>query len=148
MSNPITGHMNLQLALRIVVHGRPAHVGLHFRGVNAFRGMLTVAEMFRALEEEVSTRLTRFAARPEAARRSVLLLGGEMSGGHNFNVVPDRVSFTLDRRTNPDEDFDAERAETDDRQREPDRCCDSRNGDGELLQPQFLLHELRPRRLA
>lgn len=29
--------------------------------------------------------------------------------GHNFNVVPDRVSFTLDRRTNPEEDFDVER---------------------------------------
>lgn len=98
------------ISMRVVVHGKPAHVGLHFRGVNAFRGMLTVAEMFRALEDEVSTRQTRFAARPEAARRSVLLLGGEMSGGHNFNVVPDRVSFTLDRRTNPDEDFDAERA--------------------------------------
>lgn len=98
------------ISMRVVVHGKPAHVGLHFRGVNAFRGMLTVAEMFRALEDEVSARQTRFAASPEAARRSVLLLGGEMSGGHNFNVVPDRVTFTLDRRTNPDEDFDTERA--------------------------------------
>jgi succinyl-diaminopimelate desuccinylase len=98
------------ISMRVIVHGKPAHVGLHFRGVNAFRGMLTIAGMFRALEDEVSTRETRFAATPEAARRSVLLLGGEMSGGHNFNVVPDRVSFTLDRRTNPDEDFDAERA--------------------------------------
>ena len=33
-----------------------------------------------------------------------------MSGGHNFNVVPDRVSFTIDRRTNPEEDFEVERA--------------------------------------
>jgi acetylornithine deacetylase/succinyl-diaminopimelate desuccinylase-like protein len=37
------------------------------------------------------------------------LLGGELAGGHNFNVVPDRVTFTLDRRTNPEEDFDEER---------------------------------------
>jgi acetylornithine deacetylase/succinyl-diaminopimelate desuccinylase-like protein len=36
------------------------------------------------------------------------LLGGELAGGHNFNVVPDRVTFTLDRRTNPEEDFDEE----------------------------------------
>ena len=97
------------LSMRVVVHGKPAHVGLHFRGVNAFRDMLTVAGMFAELEAEVSGRVTRFAIRPEAARRSVLLLGGELAGGHNFNVVPDRVSFTLDRRPNPEEDFDAER---------------------------------------
>jgi acetylornithine deacetylase/succinyl-diaminopimelate desuccinylase family protein len=97
------------MSMRVVVHGKPAHVGLHFRGVNAFRGMLTVAEMLAALDAEVSERRTRFNISPEAARRSVLLLGGELSGGHNFNVVPDRVSFTLDRRTNPDEDFDVER---------------------------------------
>ena len=98
------------ISLRVTVHGKPAHVGLHFRGVNAFRGMLTAAEMFAILDAEVSERTTRFNISPEAARRSVLLLGGELSGGHNFNVVPDRVSFTVDRRTNPDEDFDVERA--------------------------------------
>jgi succinyl-diaminopimelate desuccinylase len=98
------------ISMRVVVHGKPAHVGLHFRGVNAFRGMLTVAGMFTELDDEVSARRTRFNISPEAARRSVLLIGGEQSGGHNFNVVPDRASFTLDRRTNPDEDFEDERA--------------------------------------
>ena len=98
------------ISLRVTVHGKPAHVGLHFRGVNAFRGMLTLAELLVALDAEVSARATRFNISPDAARRSVLLLGGELSGGHNFNVVPDRVSFTVDRRTNPDEDFDVERA--------------------------------------
>ena len=97
------------ITMRIIVRGKPAHVGLHFRGVNAFRGMLTVAEMFAALDAEVSGRITRFDIRPDAARRSVLLIGGEMAGGRNFNVVPDHASFTLDRRTNPDEDFDVER---------------------------------------
>jgi succinyl-diaminopimelate desuccinylase len=97
------------ISLRISVRGRPAHVGLHFRGVNAFRGMLDVAGGFAALEAEVAQRATAFTVRPVAARRSVLLLGGELSGGHNFNVVPDRASFTVDRRTNPEEDFDVER---------------------------------------
>jgi acetylornithine deacetylase/succinyl-diaminopimelate desuccinylase-like protein len=36
-------------------------------------------------------------------------MGGEVAGGHNFNVVPERVSFTVDRRPNPEEDFDTER---------------------------------------
>ena len=97
------------ISIRITVRGKPAHVGLHFRGRNAFRGLLTVAGMLAELEGEVSQRLTGFNITPEAARRSVLLLGGELAGGHNFNVVPDNVSFTVDRRTNPEEDFDVER---------------------------------------
>ena len=47
------------ISLRVTVHGKPAHVGLHFRGVNAFRGMLTVAEMFAMLDAEVSERTSR-----------------------------------------------------------------------------------------
>ena len=97
------------ISMRVSLRGKPAHVGLHFRGVNAFRHMLSVAGMFAQLEAEVSARRTTFTISPEAARRSVLVLGGEMSGGQNFNVVPDRASFTLDRRTNPEEDFDEER---------------------------------------
>lgn len=98
------------ISLRITVRGRPAHVGVHYRGVNAFQKMLDIAEEVRALEREVSERRTAFNMRPDAARRSVLLLGGELSGGHLFNAVPDRVSFSVDRRTNPEENFDAERA--------------------------------------
>ena len=97
------------ISVRLTVRGRPAHVGMHFRGVNAFRGMLDVAAEFAALEREVAQRQTAFNIRPDAARRSVLLLGGELSGGHLFNAVPDRVSFTVDRRTNPEENFDEER---------------------------------------
>jgi acetylornithine deacetylase/succinyl-diaminopimelate desuccinylase family protein len=97
------------ISLRVTVRGKPAHVGLHFRGVNAFNGMLDVAGRLRALSERVSERVTEFSINPEAARRSVMLLGGELAGGHNFNVVPERVSFTIDRRTNPEEDFEVER---------------------------------------
>src|SRR6185503_2371205 len=81
-----------------------------FRGINAFRAMLDVGQALRGLETEIAQRRSAFNIAPDAARRSVLLLGGELSGGHNFNVVPDRVSFTLDRRTNPEEDFGVERA--------------------------------------
>lgn len=97
------------ISARISVRGKPAHVGLHFRGRNAFQAMLTVASLFEELNGEVSKRLTRFHIEPEAAKRSVLLMGGELAGGQNFNVVPDFVSFTVDRRLNPEEDFDGER---------------------------------------
>jgi succinyl-diaminopimelate desuccinylase len=43
------------------------------------------------------------------ARGSILLVGGRVDAGSNFNVVPDVCRFTLDRRTNPDEDFEAEK---------------------------------------
>lgn len=97
------------ISLRVTVRGKAAHVGHHFRGVNAFQGMLRVAALFEELGREVAQRRTSLDIEPEAARRSVLLLGGELSGGHNFNVVPESVSFTVDRRTNPDEEFDLER---------------------------------------
>lgn len=96
------------ISIRITVHGKPAHVGLHFRGVNAFEGMLTIANQLNALRNEVGQRLTSHNISPEPARNSILLMGGELGGGHNFNVVPDNVSFTVDRRTNPEEDFDVE----------------------------------------
>lgn len=97
------------ISMRVTVRGRPAHVGLHFRGVNAFKGMLRLAERFEALERRIAPRRTTHGIRPDRARHSILLLGGEMSGGDNFNVVPDRASFTVDRRTNPEEDFATER---------------------------------------
>jgi acetylornithine deacetylase/succinyl-diaminopimelate desuccinylase family protein len=97
------------ISARVSIRGKPAHVGLHFRGVNAFKGMLEVGAMFDALNARVSERRTDFTIEPEQARRSILLLGGEMSGGHNFNLVPDHVFFTIDRRTNPEENFELER---------------------------------------
>ena len=96
------------ISIRIIVRGKPAHVGLHFRGVNAFEGMLKIANELTTLRNEIIQRLTSHNISPEPARKSILLMGGELGGGHNFNVVPDNVSFTVDRRTNPEEDFDVE----------------------------------------
>jgi succinyl-diaminopimelate desuccinylase len=38
-----------------------------------------------------------------------MLIGGRVEAGSNFNVVPGRCVFTVDRRMNPEEDFEAER---------------------------------------
>jgi acetylornithine deacetylase/succinyl-diaminopimelate desuccinylase family protein len=97
------------ITLRVTVHGRPAHVGRQHEGVNAFEGMLTMAEALRDLKREVEARTTKFQVVPEAARRSILLLGGRSGGGTNFNVVPDVCSFTVDRRPNPEEDVEVEK---------------------------------------
>ena len=36
-------------------------------------------------------------------------MGGEVSGGKNFNVVPESFTFSIDRRINPEEDFETEK---------------------------------------
>ena len=93
------------ITARVTVKGKTAHVGQQYQGVNAFEGMLEVARDLQELKREVETRVTSFAIAPEAARRSILLLGGRTEGGANFNAVPERCSFTVDRRINPEEDF-------------------------------------------
>jgi len=37
------------------------------------------------------------------------MLGGESGGGTNFNVVPEQCWFSVDRRINPEEDFEVEK---------------------------------------
>ncbi|MCU1317239.1 MAG: ArgE/DapE family deacylase, partial [Candidatus Acidoferrum typicum] len=46
----------------------------------------------------------------EQARHSILMLGGQSGGGANFNVVPEECWFTVDRRINPEEDLEEEKA--------------------------------------
>ena len=55
-------------------------------------------------------RLFAYARELDASRQSILLVGGRVDAGTNFNAVPERCRFTVDRRTNPDEDFDVEKA--------------------------------------
>ena len=98
------------VTLRVTVLGRSAHVGLQHQGVNAFEGMVEVVRALQTLKAEVERRRTGYRIEPAAAANSILMLGGRVEGGTNFNVVPERCSFTLERRFNPEEDFDAEKA--------------------------------------
>ena len=72
-------------------------------------GQHQVATALQALKAEVERRRTGYRIVPEEAAGSILLLGGKVEGGTNFNVVPATCSFTLDRRFNPEEDLEAER---------------------------------------
>jgi acetylornithine deacetylase/succinyl-diaminopimelate desuccinylase family protein len=93
------------ISLRITTVGKFAHVGLQHQGINAFEQMLTVAQALAKLERKVKRRTTKFKIEPEAAKHSILLLGGRVEGGTNFNAVPAECSFTVDRRINPEEDL-------------------------------------------
>lgn len=97
------------ITLKITVKGKTAHVGRQHEGVNAFERMLPVANALLELKREVETRTTRFSIQSEAARRSILMLGGQAESGVNFNVVPEACCFTVERRINPDENLAEEK---------------------------------------
>lgn len=83
------------ISLEVTVKGRAAHVGLAHHGVNAFERAVTIVNALLALKAEIPN--------------SILLIGGRVEAGSNFNVVPDQCRFTIDRRIDPDEDFDREK---------------------------------------
>ena len=97
------------ITCRVTTTGKPAHVGRQFEGINAFEGMLKIAGTLGQLKREVERRTTAFEIQPDAARRSILMMGGQTGGGTNFNVVPECCWFTVDRRINPEEDFETEK---------------------------------------
>jgi succinyl-diaminopimelate desuccinylase len=98
------------ISLRVQVFGKSAHVGLQHQGENAFERMHRVVELLRELKREVEQRSTHFTIGAEHARNSILMLDGQSGGGANFNVVPEKCWFTIDRRMNPEEDLATEKA--------------------------------------
>ena len=84
-------------SIRVTTRGKSAHVGRQHEGVNAFERAIPLLQSLAQLKAEVES------------RGSILMLGGRVEGGTNFNAVPECFSFTLDRRINPDEDLDREK---------------------------------------
>jgi acetylornithine deacetylase/succinyl-diaminopimelate desuccinylase family protein len=97
------------ITLRATMRGKAAHVGRQFEGVNAFERALPALARLADLKKEVELRETGQNIGPPAARKSILLLGGRVEAGTNFNVTPEFCSFTVDRRLNPEEDFEKEK---------------------------------------
>ncbi|MGI9614919.1 MAG: M20/M25/M40 family metallo-hydrolase [Acidimicrobiales bacterium] len=91
--------------VEVTVAGVAAHVGHHWAGVNAFTESHSIVSELLAYQQRVAAHRTALRIEPEAARHSIMLLGGTAGGGANFNVVPDDFRFTIDRRPNPDEDY-------------------------------------------
>ncbi len=91
------------LTYRVTIRGKAAHVALESQGDNAFESMIRVVQSLLDLKESVKKRTTSIPVTPPEARQSVLLIGGISRSGLNFNVVPERAFFTVDRRINPEE---------------------------------------------
>ena len=90
------------LHLGVEVRGRSAHAAKPFTGVDALEAatgiLAALYEWRRTLADRVS---------PTPGIGSPQLTVGLISGGINTNVVPDRVTFRLDRRMTPDESSEA-----------------------------------------
>jgi len=109
------------ITLRIEIAGKPAHVGLQHTGENAFERMHEVVTRLLNLKRKVEERKTAHPVAPldhsgrlddaqkKGPRNSILLIGGESGGGTNFNVVPEKSWFTVDRRINPEEELETEK---------------------------------------
>jgi len=94
----VTAH-NGCLHLEVTVHGRSAHAAMPYTGVDALEAanhvLAQLYEWRRSLPDRIS-------AIPGIG--SPQLTVGLINGGINTNVVPDRITFRLDRRMIPEED--------------------------------------------
>ena len=90
------------ITLRVQVAGRE-HVGYVARG----RQRLRAHDPHRraAHQPRVISKRTAYPT-DDAARGSMLVVGGAAGAGAGFNVVPGSAWFSVDRRFNPEEDLD------------------------------------------
>ena len=94
------------LHLEVEVLGRSGHAARPETGIDALEAATAVMAGLYALRESFAAKRS---ATPGIAHPTLVI--GLVSGGINTNVVPDRVSFRLDRRIVPEEDpAEAERA--------------------------------------
>lgn len=98
------------ITLRVRTTGREAHVGYVHQGVNAFEHMIRIAEPLTSLSHQLLEQRTAFPMDSDAAKGSMLVVGGSAGGGANFNVVPGSAWFSVDRRFNPEEGLEDELA--------------------------------------
>ena len=97
------GHRGV-LWVEVTTRGKTAHGSVPYKGINAFDKMVKVAQALKALEEKtVSAKRTAYPTMEERQKAPTIMVGGVVEGGLKTNVVPDRVTVTVDRRLIPEE---------------------------------------------
>ena len=87
-------------ALALMVLGKLANITLFSAAVRDAKP---------AVRRQISPHVLRYVCGQlgmDAARRSLMLIGGRVEAGSNCNLVPDRSVFTVDRRLNPEENLE------------------------------------------
>ena len=93
----VTAH-NGCLHLEVQIDGRSAHAAMPFTGIDALEAANHVLSALYAWRRTLADRVSRIAG-----IGSPQLTVGLIRGGINTNVVPDRITFRLDRRMIPEE---------------------------------------------
>lgn len=94
----VTTAHNGCLHLEVQVDGRSAHAAMPFTGVDALEAATHVLSALYAFRKQLAERRSEVEG-----IGSPQLTVGLIKGGINTNVVPDRVTFRLDRRMIPEE---------------------------------------------
>jgi acetylornithine deacetylase/succinyl-diaminopimelate desuccinylase-like protein len=87
------------LHLEVEVRGRSAHAAMPFTGIDALEAANHLLSALYAARKGLAERVSQIAG-----IGSPQLTVGLIRGGINTNVVPDRITFRLDRRLIPEED--------------------------------------------
>lgn len=96
-------------SIMIRIKGKPVHVVLQQEGINAFEQMVALMNGLLKMKQVVEKRKTSYAVAAGESRHSILMLGGVCQCGTNFNTVPGQCSFSVERRINPEENFNREK---------------------------------------
>jgi succinyl-diaminopimelate desuccinylase len=84
--------------LRIIVHGRPAHAGFKWNGINAIEKMAKVVTSLEKLQEELMNEPSAI----QGMRYSTINIG-VIKGGTKSNVVPGSCEIVIDLRIIPEQ---------------------------------------------
>jgi acetylornithine deacetylase/succinyl-diaminopimelate desuccinylase-like protein len=93
----VTAH-NGCLQFEVIVHGKSGHGAMPEMGRDAFRAGVAILTAIYAEADALKTRKSRVAGID-----SPTMIVGLVQGGINTNVVPDKLTFRMDRRMIPEE---------------------------------------------
>jgi succinyl-diaminopimelate desuccinylase len=96
------GHRGV-LWVEVVTKGRTSHASMPYRGINAFKKLVRVAQGLEDLERELEGKVTAAPVMVEQEKHPTICIGSVVHGGVKTNVVPDECSMMLDRRLIPEE---------------------------------------------
>lgn len=100
------------LWLEITVVGRTAHGSTPWLGINAFEKVVKIARVIdEELKPKLANKVSKFPTTPPEGNRATIMLGGIVKGGTAVNTVPEKCSFTVDRRFIPEENIEETKGE-------------------------------------
>jgi acetylornithine deacetylase/succinyl-diaminopimelate desuccinylase-like protein len=102
----VTTAHNGVIHLEVTVHGKQGHAAMPESGVDALFAATQILQSIYASRELLNQRRSNVSG-----IRHPTLNAGLIQGGINTNVVPDRVTFRIDRRVIPEESPEAAEAE-------------------------------------